>query len=73
MLVWDGEGAIGRWRRAAQADRAPPGLPRHTGDKVVVCKPAVSEAKGLAERVRDYLKRPILRGRSFTGPADFNA
>ena len=47
VLVWDGEGAIGRWRA---------GRPEPTGDcqafrgtlatKVVVCKPADPEARG---------------------------
>jgi hypothetical protein len=74
VLVWDGEGAIGRWRA---------GRPELTGDcqafrgtlgaKVVVCKPADPEAKGLIERAHDYLERSFLPGRSFTGPADFNA
>jgi transposase len=73
VLVWDGEGAIGRWRA---------GRPELTGDcqafrgtlgaKVVVCKPADPEAKGLIERAHDYLERSFLPGRTFTGPADFN-
>jgi transposase len=74
VLVWDGEGAIGRWRA---------GKPELTGDcqafrgmlgtKVVVCKPADPEAKGLVERFHDYLERSFLPGRAFAGPADFNA
>jgi transposase len=74
VLVWDGEGAIGRWRA---------GRPELTGDcqafrgmlgtKVVVCKPADPEAKGLVERFHDYLERSFLPGRAFAGPADFNA
>jgi transposase len=74
VLVWDGEGAIGRWRggrveltAACQAFRGT------LGAKVVVCKPADPEAKGLIERAHDYLERSFLPGRSFTGPADFNA
>jgi transposase len=65
-LVWDGEGAVGRWRA---------GKPELTGDcqafrgtlgvKVIICKPADPEAKGL--------ERSFLPGRVFTGPADFNA
>src|SRR3954451_6114590 len=32
VLVWDGEGAVGRWRgRAQRADRGLPGFPRHPG------------------------------------------
>jgi transposase len=74
VLVWDGEGAIGRWRA---------GRPELTGDcqafrgtlgaKVVVCKPAGPEAKGIIERAHDYLERPFLPGRVFASPADFNA
>ena len=73
-LVWDGEGAVGRWRS---------GRPVLTGDcqafrgtlgvKVIICRPADPEAKGLLERAHDYLERSFLPGRSFTGPADFNA
>jgi hypothetical protein len=43
------------------------------GAKVLVCKPADPEAKGLIERAHDYLERSFLPGRTFTGPADFNA
>lgn len=74
VLVWDGEGAIGRWRGgrveltpACQAFRGT------LGAKVVVCKPADPEAKGLIERAHDYFERSFLPGRTFTGPADFNA
>jgi transposase len=72
-LVWDGEGAVGRWRggrqeltRDCQAFRGTLGV------KVVICKPADPEAKGLLERAHDYLERSFLPGRQFTGPADFN-
>jgi transposase len=73
VLVWDAEGAIGRWRAgrvelttACQAFRGT------LGAKVVVCKPADPEAKGLIERAHDYLERSFLPGRTFTSPADFN-
>ena len=73
-LVWDGEGAIGRWRAGrpeltadCQAFRGTPGT------RIVVCKPADPEAKGLIERAHDYLERSFLPGRTFAGPADFNA
>jgi transposase len=66
-LVSDGEGAVGRWRA---------GKPELTGDcqafrgtlgvKVIICRPADPEGK-------DYLERSFLPGRSFAGPADFNA
>src|SRR4029450_7543430 len=43
------------------------------GAKVLICKPGDPEAKGIIERLRDYLERSFLPGRSFTCPADFNA
>ena len=58
--------------RASRADRRLPGVPRHAGAKVLVCKPADPEAKGLIERAHDYLERSFLPGRTFTVPADFN-
>jgi transposase len=73
-LVWDGEGAIGRWRAGRPELTAECQAFRGTlAAKVVVCKPADPEAKGLIERCHDYLERSFLPGRSFTGPADFNA
>jgi transposase len=73
-LVWDGEGAIGRWRGGkpeltaeCQAFRGTPGT------RVVVCKPADPEAKGLVERANGYLETSFLPGREFASPADFNA
>ena len=72
-LVWDGEGAIGRWRggrveltKECQAFRGV------LATKVIVCKPADPEAKGLIERSHDYLERSFLPGRTFASPADFN-
>ena len=74
VLVWDGEGAIGRWRAGRVELTASCQAFRGTlGAKVVVCKPADPEAKGLVERAHDYLERSFLPGRSFTGPGDFNA
>ncbi|GIH16048.1 IS21 family transposase [Rugosimonospora africana] len=74
VLVWDGEGAIGRWRagrseltRDCQAFRGTLGV------KVLVCRPGDPEAKGLIERAHDYLERSFLPGRMFASPADFNA
>ena len=40
---------------------------------MLICKPRDPEAKGLVERAHDYLERAFLPGRSFEGPADFNA
>jgi transposase len=74
VLVWDGEGAIGRWRAGKPELTTECQAFRGTlGTKVVVCKPADPEAKGLIERAHDYLERSFLPGRVFTGPADFNA
>ena len=42
------------------------------GSKVVICKPADPEAKGLVERFHDHLERSFLPGRTFTGPDEFN-
>ena len=73
-LVWDGEGAIGRWRAGRVELTAACHAFRGTlGAKVVVCKPADPEAKGLIVRAHDYLERSFLPGRTFAGPADFNA
>lgn len=72
-LVWDGEGAIGRWRsgrteltRDCQAFRGV------LGTKVIVSKVGEPEHKGIVERSHDYLEKSFLPGRSFTGPGDFN-
>jgi transposase len=72
-LVWDGEGAVGRYRRGSPALTADTHAFRGVlGAKVVICKPADPEAKGLLERVHGYLETSFLPGRQFTGPADFN-
>jgi transposase len=74
VLVWDGEGAIGRWRAGRPELTADCQAFRGTlGARVVVCKPADPEAKGMIERAHDYLERSFLPGRTFAGPADFNA
>ena len=71
LLVWDGEGAIGghpdKLTRECQEFRGT------LGTAVYVCRPRDPEAKGLVERLHDYLERNFLPGRSFTGPDDFNA
>jgi transposase len=73
VLVWDGEGAIGRWRAGKPELTAECQAFRGTlGARVVVCKPADPEAKGLIERAHDYLERSFLPGRAFTSPADFS-
>jgi transposase len=74
VLVWDGEGAIGRrcggrteLTGECQAFRGT------LGAKVLVSRPADPEAKGIIERAHDYLERSFLPGRSFAGPAEFNS
>ena len=68
MLVWDGEGAIGRWRAGRPELTADCQAFRGTlGARVVVCKPADPEAKGMIERAHDYLERSFLPGRTFAG------
>lgn len=72
-LVWDGEGAVGRWRHGrteltdhCQAFRGT------LGAKVLVLKPRQPEHKGIIERAHDYLETSFLPGRTFSGPDDFN-
>jgi transposase len=73
VLVWDGESAIGRWRAGKVELTGECQAFRGTlGAKVLVCKPADPEAKGLVERFHDYLERSFLPGRTFTCPQDFN-
>jgi transposase len=73
-LVWDGEGAIGRWRAGKPELTAECQSFRGTlGTRVVVCRPADPEAKGLVERANGYLETSFLPGRRFSCPADFNA
>jgi transposase len=73
-LVWDGEGAVGRWRAGKPELTAECQAFRGTlGTRVVVCKPADPEAKGLVERANGYLETSFLPGREFASPEDFNA
>jgi len=72
-LVWDGEGAIGRWRSGKTELTGECQAFRGTlGTKVVVLKPREPEHKGIIERAHDYLERSFLPGRTFSGPDDFN-
>lgn len=72
-LVWDGEGAIGRWRGGrAELTKECQAFRGVLAAKVIVCRPGDPEAKGLIERSHDYLERSFLPGRSFASPADFN-
>jgi transposase len=74
VLVWDGEGAIGRWRAGRVELTTECQAFRGTlAAKVIVLRPREPEHKGIIERAHDYLERSFLPGRSFTGPEDFNA
>jgi transposase len=74
VLVWDGEGAVGRWRaRQPELTSSCHGFRGVLGAKVLICKPADPEAKGGIERLHDYLERSFLPGRTFSSPADFNS
>ncbi len=74
LLVWDGEGAIGRRRGpVSELTGDCQGFRGTLGTKVYVCKPMDPEAKGLVERANGYLETSFLPGRTFTGPGDFNA
>lgn len=73
-LVWDNEAAVGSWRAGrprltAAMDAFRGGL----GIRVIQCRPADPEAKGLVERACGYLETSFLPGREFTSPVDFNA
>jgi transposase len=72
-LVWDGEGAIGRWRAGRPELTAECQAFRGTlGTRVIVCRPADPEAKGLVERANGYLETSFLPGRKFASAGDFN-
>jgi transposase len=73
VLVWDGEGAVGRWRaRKPELTGEAHAFRGVLGAKVLICKPADPEAKGLVERFHDYLETSFLPGRTFASPGDFN-
>jgi len=72
-LVWDGEGAIGRWRSGrTELTGDCQGFRGVLGTKVIVLKVGEPEHKGIVERAHDYLEKSFLPGRVFSGPGDFN-
>ena len=74
VWVWDGEGAVGRWRaRRVELTAECQAFRGTLAMKVIICKPADPEAKGLVERLHDYLERSFLPGRRFVSPQDFNS
>ena len=73
-LVWDNESGIGQWRGGRPQLTTPMNAFRGVlGIRVVQCRPADPESKGLVERANGYLETSFLPGRSFTSPQDFNA
>jgi transposase len=73
VFVWDGEGAVGRYRRGvSELTRDAQAFRGLLGAKVIICKPGDPEAKGLVERSNGYLETSFLPGREFSSPADFN-
>jgi transposase len=73
LLVWDGEGAVGRYRRGESQLTAECQAFRGTlATRVYVCQPRDPESKGLVERANGYLETSFLPGRAFSSPQDFN-
>jgi transposase len=73
-LVWDNESAIGQWKGGRPQLTAEANAFRGMlGVAIRQCKPADPEAKGLVERANGYLETSFMPGRTFSGPADFNA
>ncbi|MEV4105971.1 IS21 family transposase [Nonomuraea sp. NPDC049649] len=73
-LVWDNEGAIGAWKGGRpQLTQDAEAFRGTLGARILQCRPADPEAKGLVERANGYLETSFLPGRIFTGPHDFNA
>jgi transposase len=74
LLVWDGEGAVGQYRRGGSRLTADCQAFRGTlATRVYVCPPADPESKGLIERANGYLETSFLPGRAFASPSEFNA
>ena len=73
-LVWDNESAVGQWRAGRPQLTETMNAFRGTlGIKVIQCRPADPEAKGLVERANGYLETSFLPGRRFGSAHDFNA
>jgi transposase len=69
VLVWDGEAAVGRWRpRQPQLTTACHAFRGVLGAKVIICKPGDPEAKGIIERLHDYLERSFLPPAAASAP-----
>jgi hypothetical protein len=74
LLVWDGEGGVGRYGGPTpKLTTQFTALRGMLGTRFYVCKPNDPETKGLTERNNGFFETSFLPGRRFTGPADFNA
>jgi transposase len=72
-LVWDNESAVGQWRAGKpQLTETMNAFRGSLGIRVIQCRPADPESKGLVERANGYLETSFLPGRRFASPADFN-
>jgi transposase len=72
-LVWDNEAAVGQWRGGKpQLTETMNAFRGCLGIRVIQCRPADPESKGLVERANGYLETSFLPGRRFTSPQDFN-
>ena len=69
-LIWDNEPGIGRDQRRAEGVAAFMGT---LATKLVLLPPNDPESKGVVERRNGWFETSFMPGRSFTGPADFNA
>lgn len=73
MLVWDGEGAVGRRRhRRTELTAATQAFRGVLGISVQILDPGDPESKGIVERTNGYFETSFLPGRSFASPEDFN-
>jgi transposase len=73
-LVWDNEAAVGQWRGGRpQLTESMNAFRGSLGIRVIQCRPADPESKGLVERANGYLETSFLPGRRFSSPQDFNA
>jgi hypothetical protein len=73
LLVWDGEGGVGRYGgpnpKLTVEFTALRGM---LGTRFYVCRPRDPETKGLTERNNGFFETSFLPGRRFADPADFN-
>jgi transposase len=69
-LVWDNEAGIGQHHRLTLGARSFAGT---LGTRIWQAPPRDPETKGVVERANQFLQTSFMPGRTFTGPADFNA